>query len=288
MTARLRRRAADAEPKRFASKLGATAIASTAPVLGSSTIALPPFAPQRCDGLTQDRLRVRLDAAVEREEDVVARSLRPVGDHVDHAAGRIRHRRLAARPAAQRSVEGALEPLEPLVVEARVAEHVRGHPSLRVVAELLGVEAEAGELQPLQLGGLGRVGLALHVDEVTGTVGEQRIELLGVEPEDLRRGERDPPRARDPARVGVHGRRLLADRERLARPVEDRPAAGRDLGRRLVLARRHPLQRRALDALEPDRAAERGGEDEDEETEEKADAAVGEPLGHRPVGTSWT
>ncbi len=44
VTTRLRRLAADVVPNRFASYPGATAIASTAPVRGSSTTALPPFA----------------------------------------------------------------------------------------------------------------------------------------------------------------------------------------------------------------------------------------------------
>ena len=46
--ARLRRRSAETLPKRFASKPGATAIASTAPVRGSRTIADAAFACQRC------------------------------------------------------------------------------------------------------------------------------------------------------------------------------------------------------------------------------------------------
>ena len=48
-----------------------------------------------------------------------------------------------------------------------------------------------------------------------------------------------------------------------------------------MLARRHLLERRGLHALEPDRAAERAGEDEREDTQEKPDAAVGAPLVHR-------
>ena len=46
--ARLRRRSAETLPKRFASKPGATAIARTAPVRGSRTIADAAFACQRC------------------------------------------------------------------------------------------------------------------------------------------------------------------------------------------------------------------------------------------------
>ena len=231
---------------------------------------------------------MRLDAVVEREEDVVSLPLRPGRDHVDDAAGRVGDRRLAARLADQLLVERALEAFEAVVVDPGVAEHVRRDSPLRVVAELFGVVAEPGEPQLLERGGLRRVGLPLHVDEVARPVGEQRVERLGVDAERLRGRQRDPPRLAHEPRVGVHGRRLLADRQRLAGAVEDRAAPGRDLGRLLVLTSRDPLQRRGLDRLQPDRAPERGCEDECEETEQEADAAVGRPLAHLPGGASCT
>ena len=152
---------------------------------------------------------------------------------------------------------------------------MRGNASLWVVALLLGVVAEPGQVLLLELGGLRRIGLPLDVDEVPRPVGEQRVERVRVDAERLRCGRRDASRLLHEPRVRVHRRRLLADRERLAGSVVDRAAAGGDLGRVLLLARRDALERRGLDALQPDRPAERAGEDEREETEEKADAAVG-------------
>ena len=161
---------------------------------GSSTIALPRLRAPALDCLTEHGLGIGLDAVVDREEDVVPRPFRLGRDDVDDAARRVGDGRLAAGLADQLLVERALEPFEPVVVDAGEAEHVRGDAPLRVVALLLGVVAEPGELLLLELGRLGRIGLPLDVDEVPRPVGEQRIERLRVDAERLRGGERDPPR----------------------------------------------------------------------------------------------
>jgi hypothetical protein len=165
---------------------------------------------------------------------------------------------------------------------------VRRDAALRVVAQLLGVEPEPGQVQLLQRGRLGGLGLALDVDEVARTVRERRVELLRVDSERLGGRERDAAWILHFTRIRVDGRRLLADRERLARAVEDRAAPGRDHRRPLVLPLGHPLEPRRLHALDPDRAGKRPREHEDGEAEQEADAAVGEPLGHCLGGASWT
>ena len=76
------------------------------------------------------------------------------------------------------------------------------------------------------------------------------------------------------ARVGVDRRRLLAYRELHAVPVEDRAAAGRDRHGLLVLELRLASERRSLHALDPDRAREGRGKDENEDREQQADAPV--------------
>ena len=238
------------------------------------------------DRVAQHRLRVRLDAMVDRQEDVVAGPLRLRRDHVDHTAGRIADGRLAAGLADERLVERALEPFEAVVVDPGVAEHVRSDAALRVVAQLLGVEPEPGQVQLLQRRRLRGVGLPLDVDEVARLVGEERVELLGVDSERVGRRECDPARILHLTRIGIDGRRLLADRERLARAVEDRAAPGRDHGRPLMLALGHPFEAGRLHALDPDRARQRPREDDDEEAEQEADAAVGEPLAHFVGGAS--
>ena len=124
------------------------------------------------------------------------------------------------------------------------------------------------------------VRLALDVDEGARAIRELRVELLRIDAESLAGGQRHGPRILDPARVRVDRRRLLADRERLADAVEDRAAPGGDDDRLAVLAQRHPLERGGLHSLQPDRPGERAGEDEREEDEEQADAAVGDPLAH--------
>ena len=55
-----------------------------------------------------------------------------------------------------------------------------------------------------------------------------------------------------------------------------------------VLTLGHAFEARRLHALDPDSARERPREDEDEEAEQKADTAVGEPLDHFGGGASWT
>ena len=114
------------------------------------------------------------------------------------------------------------------------------------------------------------------------SVGELLVYLLRSEPQDARDYRRDLRRVPDLQRIGVDRDRLLAHRELDARPVVDRAAIRRELDRRPVLACRHPAERLGSDALEPDRAKQSGAEDDREEREEKADAAVREPAAQRP------
>ena len=78
----------------------------------------------------------------------------------------------------------------------------------------------------------------------------------------------------DVPRVGVDGRRLLADRERLAGAVVDRAPPGRDLDRLAVLGDRHRGEPIVLRALQPGRPGERDDEDEREGGEQQADPVV--------------
>jgi hypothetical protein len=102
---------------------------------------------------------------------------------------------------------------------------------------------------------------------VLRTIGEPRVERVGIHAEGASRGERHATGFAHQTWVRVHRRRLLPDRKRLARAVEDRAPAGRDRHRLEVLARGHLRERPGLDALQPDGAAERRREDENEESE---------------------
>src|ERR671933_2816725 len=133
------------------------------------------------------------------------------------------------------------------------------------------------------------VGLPLHVDEPEALVGEPRLERRRVDAERAAGGERGGVRVEDLLRIGVDGGRLLADRERRAEAVVDRPAARRERNRLAVLRAREPRQRRGADALDPDGAEEDGAERERERGEEEPDPAVDEGARpHRPVRPSST
>ena len=105
-----------------------------------------PSRPSRDTVLRSTCLGLRLDRVVDRREDVGALLLGRRADHVDRLAAAVAHDRLLARagPTSLRSYCD-LEPAEALVVDARVADHLRADAALRVRAPLLRIEAEAGE-----------------------------------------------------------------------------------------------------------------------------------------------
>src|SRR5438477_438838 len=79
---------------------------------------------------------------------------------------RFPHERLPSGPAGERAVVLDLETLEPLVVDTRVADHLRRDRSLRVGAPLLLVEADAGEVPLREERRLRGAREPLHVDEL--------------------------------------------------------------------------------------------------------------------------
>src|SRR5207248_5810056 len=130
-------------------------------------------------------LDVGLDRVIEGQEDVATRALRSRADDVDRAAERIAHDRLLAGPSGEVVLEAELQTRQPLVVDARVSEHLRGDGVLRVAAPLLRVEAEPGESAALERGRSGGVGLALDVDEALLLVEQLRVDLVRIEAERL-------------------------------------------------------------------------------------------------------
>jgi hypothetical protein len=178
-------------------------------------------------------------------------------------------------------IELELEPGETVVVHARVPEHLRRDRALRVVPPLLGVEAEAADLALRERGRPRRIGLSREVDEAVRAVAELLEHVRGPQAQDPCDDRRDGLWLLDLERVGVDRRRLLTDRELHAGAVVDRPAGGGHGDDLAVLLGRQLPERRRADALEPERTAERGSEEEREEREEKADPAVRQPPAHR-------
>ena len=274
MTARLRRRSARVVENRFVLNRGAVAIARIAPVWGSMTTAVADFADQRRTVVGKNLLGVRLDLTVDREPHVLARGLLLRLDDVESAAERILDDRLTARLARECPLERPLQPFETLVVEAGEAEDLGRDRSLRVEAELLRIEPETGVAELLELLGLARIRLPLDVHEASRAVGQRRIENRRIGPEDLSDGQREVARIVDLPRIRVDRRRPASDREGLAVAVDYRPAAGRHDDRLAMLAKCHRRVLRPLDHLEPDGAAERGREKDQECGREEADPAV--------------
>jgi len=111
--------------------------------------------------------------------------------------------RLASGLSRERPVQRELEAREPMVVDARVAEYLRGDRVLRVEAAFLRIETEPRDVEALQPRRSRRIGLAFDVDEAVRPVGDSRVDLLRVQPEDARDDRRDlgrvakaPPKSR--------------------------------------------------------------------------------------------
>jgi hypothetical protein len=235
-------------------------------------------------GLLQDLLGVRLDLVVDRQAHAGAGRLGLRLDDVERPPERVLHDRLAARLPAQRALERALEPLQADVVEPGVAQDLSCHRPLWVVAKLLGIEAESGEAQSLEVLRLVGIGLPRHVDEAARAVREQRIELRRVETELLCGSEGEVTRPVHLPRVRVDGGREPPDRERLAVAIDDRPPRGRYDDGLAVLSERHRCIFRPLDDLDPGSPRERGTEKNEERRCQNGDAAVRRGVLHRFSG----
>ena len=211
---------------------------------------------------------------VERQEDVATRLLRGRRDHVDGAAERVADDRLLAGLAGEVTLEAELQPRDARVVDPRVPEHLRRDAVLRIAPPLLRVEVEPGEAAPLERSRPLRVGLPLDVDEALLLVEQLRVDLVRVEVERVAGLDRDLLCVPHLLRVGVDRGRLLADRERRAHAVVDRPPAGRRGDRLVVLLRGQALQPRRAHDLQPESPYEGDREGEREEGEQEPDPAV--------------
>ena len=182
---------------------------------GSRTIAVASFACHWRTVCCEHLLGVRLDVAVEREEDVAAVAGGALLHRVHGLAERVAHDRRATRRPRQLLVQLELEPSEAGVVGARVAEHRRRDRALRIDAPLVGLEREARQVPLRERRRTPRRRLPLDVDEPAAAVGERRVQR----PE--RESRAPSPRPAPPAA----DRRSASDRRRRRSPARRSPAA---------------------------------------------------------------
>src|SRR5262245_7182514 len=226
------------------------------------------------DLVAHHRFGLGLDRVVDRERDALALPRRPRVEDVDRLPRWVADDSLAPRGSGQRAVETELESCEPVVIGARVPDHLRRDLVEGVDALFLVREAEAEDVRLLQdLGAFG-VGLTLDVDESVRPIGELGEHLIRVHPQRSCDDIRGRLRVADQLRVREDRCRLSANRELDARTVEDRPPpCGLD-DRRLVLAGGEPLVAARADSLEPRCAREHREERESEDDEDEPDSPV--------------
>src|SRR5262249_17620216 len=173
-------------------------------------------------------------------------------DDADHLSERVLNDRLLARVPGEHVVELELEAGEALVVDSCVTEDLRRERALRVGSPFLRVEAQAGQVFAPEARSGVRVGLSLDVDKAARAVLQLAVELVAIDPEVPRRGDGYRARVLHPLRIGVDRRRLLAERERDARAVEDGATRSRERHDLAVLSLRHRAQGLAAHRLHPE------------------------------------
>ena len=220
------------------------------------------------DRLAEDELGFGLDVVIDREGDVAAVARRRRDDRVEDVAERIADERFPTASPCKRLVQRELQAGKAVVVDPRIAEHLRRDRMLGIEPPLFGIEPEPRDVEPLQLRRARRVGLALDVDEPVRAVGQRFIDALRIEPQDAGDDGRDLGRVPDLQRVRIDRHRLLADRELDAGAVIDRAPVGRDCDGLAMLAGRHPPEGLRAHALEPDGAEKHAPEDDREDGEE--------------------
>ena len=211
---------------------------------------------------------------VEREVDVLAGNLRAFVLHVDHLAAGILDDRLLAGAPCEVLVVLQLEAGEAVAVGADVAEHLRRDRLLRIGATLLGIEAEAGKLQPLQRERSRGIGLTRDVHEALGAIGKQRVEAVRVGAERPLDRECGLSRIHDLLRIRVDGRRALTESELDTDAVVDRAAARRKDDRLSMLRLAQRRQRFRAHRLQPGRTEQQPAEGEHQRGEKEADPPV--------------
>jgi hypothetical protein len=227
-------------------------------------------------------VRGSITTGVEGESEIVARLGALRLDHADRLAERVLHESALTVLAAQRLVLGVLEPGQSRVVGAHEPEHLRGEEALRVGALRLGDCPDALDPELLDLLAARRVHLALEIDEPGLAVGELPQQLVLGPLQERRELGGHLHRVLDQERIGEDRHRVLRDGELHAVAIHDR-AAARRIGHVLDLLAHGALGEGARpDRSDPGGAQRRQPEQQQEDCEQQADAALDEPHGRTP------
>src|SRR4029079_13969584 len=116
--------------------------------------------------------------------------------------------------------------------------------------------------------------LAAEVDETLAAIRDRAQHLVARQPDERRDPGRYPRRVLDQERVREDGDGVFGDGQVQPLAFGDRPARGRDRYVLDLLRDGTVLQVGRLDGREPGRAAHRDGEESEEGSEQKPDAAV--------------
>ena len=231
------------------------------------------------DRIVQRLLGLVLDRGVERRLDVLAHAGGLDGLHAERPADRVVNDVLLAVGAAEHAVLRVLQAGETLVVGPDRADHLRGELALRIEPLAGRHRRDAGDVEPLHLGGDVGIDLPGQIGEARAAVRQRIQQIRGRLAEHLVEAHRGPAGVLHLIRRGDHVGGILGGRQDLAVAVEHAAALAGDGHRGDLLAVGLGTKRAALHPLQPERAQEREGEDQEERTEEQAQPAIDEPHG---------
>ncbi len=188
-------------------------------------------------GVGQHPVRLELDAAVERQADVLPRGGLDRLDGAQRLARRILHDHLVTGPAGELPVVAVLHAGQAVAVGAGEAYDLRGRGVERIDALLLDVAAHAGQIERRRLVGEGGIGLTRDVGEPALAILDLLIHVAVLQLEHEGELVGGLARVAEHVRRRVDGLGRLVDGKLDAVAVEDRAAVGRQRHRpHLLLA----------------------------------------------------
>ena len=224
----------------------------------------------------EDLLGLGLDLRVERELDVVPRLHRGRVPDRDRLAEGVAHDPPLAVLAVQRLLLAVLQARAADAVGLHGAEDLRRQPVARVLAAARRREVDAGDVELADLRGAPRGQLAREVDEAAA-LGELVEQVAHRDAEDRGELRGRAPRVLDEVRRRGDVARGLGHRELGAGAVGDRPALRGERDVDDLLRRGGVLEGAGVDETDPAGAQDGDAEQDEEDREEQADAALRQP-----------